>query len=266
MRLHPKIFWCALLIVVFSTVPSVRAIVSGSTTNTSDPGSSAWDYVGAIGGASGVYLGDYNGTYWVLTAAHVGLGDFTLGGTTYSAVTGSAINIYNTDNSQADLTLFQISASPGLANLSLNSFSNLGPATVQMIGFGGGKSWGTNTVAGYTDYMIGGTAFGGHGIVTLASGESGNGGQGVGGDSGGGEFYYNGSTWVLAGILSGVGELFSGGMSLGQGTIAVDLALYRTQILNDINAVSAIPEPASWAMAFGVVTLALTVWRRRRIG
>ena len=53
-----------------------------------------------------------------------------------------------------------------------------------MIGFGGGKSWGTNTIAGYTDYTIGGTSYGGQGIVTLASGESGNGGQGVGGDSG----------------------------------------------------------------------------------
>ncbi len=265
MKTLSKAFWCVLLAVFVAVAPAVRAIVSGSTTNTSDPGSSAWNYVGAIGGAGGVYLGDYNGTYWVLTAAHVGLGDFTLGGTTYSAVSGSSINIYNTDSSQADLALYRISTSPGLANLSLNPFANLGTTTVQMIGFGGGKSWGTNTIAGYTSYTINGTPYGGQGIVTLASGESGNGGQGVGGDSGGGEFYQFGGTWVLAGILSGVGELFSGGTSLGQGTIAVDLALYRTQILNDINAVSGIPEPATWALVLGGAMLTLVVWRRRRM-
>ncbi|MFA6289898.1 MAG: PEP-CTERM sorting domain-containing protein [Opitutaceae bacterium] len=266
MKILPKALWCALIAVSAAVLPEARAIISGSTTNTSDPGSSAWDYVGAIGGASGVYLGDYNGTYWVLTAAHVGFGNFTLGGTTYSAVTGSSISIYNTDSSQADLTLFQISTSPGLANLSLNPFTNLGTTTVQMIGVGGGKSWGTNTIAGYTNYTIDGTPYGGQGIVTLASGESGNGGQGVGGDSGGGEFYQFGGTWVLAGILSGAGELFSGGTSLGQGTIAVDLAVYRTQILNDINAVSSIPEPATWALFLGGTMLILAVWRRRRTG
>ncbi|HTJ78591.1 MAG TPA: trypsin-like serine protease [Rariglobus sp.] len=240
--------------------------MSGSTTDTSDPGSSAWTYVGTVNGASGVYLGTYNDTYWVLTAGHVGLGDFTLDGVTYSAVTGSAISIYNNDSSPADLTLYQIASDPGLTALTIASTDQFSGTTVQMIGFGGGKSWGANTIYGYTNYTLDGYLFNGRGIVTLASGEGGNGGQGVGGDSGGGEFYFNGTTWVLAGILSGVGDIMNGSTDLGNGTIAVDLSVYRSQILADINAVSAIPEPATLALGMGTMVLGLTVWRRRRVG
>ena len=42
----------------------------------SDPG---FANVGTIHGLGGVYLGNYGGNYWVLTASHVGLGDLTLG-------------------------------------------------------------------------------------------------------------------------------------------------------------------------------------------
>jgi hypothetical protein len=62
-----------------------------------------WDYVGQVNGASGVYLG--NG--WVLTAAHVSGGDFTLDGITYGMVDGSDESV-----GSSDLTLFQISSSP----------------------------------------------------------------------------------------------------------------------------------------------------------
>ena len=253
--------------VIFLTLltPRARAIVSGSMTNLTAPAdATAWDYVGSIGGASGVYLGDYNGTYWVLTAAHVGAGDFTLNGTTYDAVSGSAISITNSDDTPADLTLFRISSDPGLATLAISSSDKAAGTTVQMIGYGGGKSWGTNTIYGYGTYTLNGYPYNGRGIITLASGEAGNGGQGVGGDSGGGEFYQSGGKWILAGILSGVGDITDGTTDEGNGTIAVDLATYRTQVLNDINAVSAIPEPATWAAILGGTALGLALWRRRR--
>ncbi|HXC02974.1 MAG TPA: trypsin-like peptidase domain-containing protein [Opitutaceae bacterium] len=245
--------------------PNARAIISGSIYNYSDPGSAPWNYVGSLNGASGVYLGDYNNTNWVLTAAHVGLGNFTLGGATYDAIGGSAFSLYNSDGSPSDLSLFQISGAPGLANLTIASSEAASGTTVQMIGFGGGKSWGTNTIAGYTDYTLSGFPYGGIGIVTLASGEGGNGAQGVPGDSGGGMFYDDSGNWTLAGTLSGVGDLTDGnGTDLGQSTVAVDLAAYSSQITADINSV-AIPEPSLYAAILGAAVLGFTVVRRKRM-
>lgn len=260
-----KALWYVLLACLAGYAPSVRAILSGSVYNYSDPVTPPWNYVGSISAASGVYLGDFGGNNWVLTAGHVGLGDFTLGNTTYAAISGSAFGITNADGSPADLSLFRISGTPGLANLSIVSGAPANGSTVQMIGFGGGKSWGTNTIFGYSEYSLEGMPFGGMGIVTLASGMGGNGGQGVPGDSGGGMFYQTaGGTWALAGILSGVGDFMtSGGVDLGEGTVAVDLAAYSGQIASDINSV-AIPEPSVYSVMAGAATLGFAVMRRKR--
>lgn len=100
-----------------------------------------WDYVGDVNGDSGVYLG--NG--WVLTAAHVGLGNFILDNNTYLAVAGSAQSISNASGT-ADLTLFQIETSPDLPSLTLSfnlpvSFSaTYAGSSVVMLGYGGSVS------------------------------------------------------------------------------------------------------------------------------
>jgi hypothetical protein len=134
-----------------------------------------------------------------------------------------------------------------------------------MIGFGGGKSWGTNAIYGYTNYTLSGLPYGGIGIVTLASGEGGNGAQGVTGDSGGGMFYEDSGDWILAGILSGVGDLTdSNGTDLGQATVAVDLAVYSSQIAADIDSV-AIPEPSTCAIILGAAALGFTGVHRKRM-
>jgi len=247
--------------------PSPRAIETGSSIDTTSPGNAPWSYVGSVNGCSGVYLGNYNGTYWVLTAAHVGAGDFTLNGVTYHWVSGSALSIYNTNNTQtdgttatqADLTLFQISGDPGLPNLTIPTSAPYGGATVEMIGFGGGKSWGDNTIFAYAGYSLQVYSYGGAGIITLASGEGGNGAQGTSGDSGGGMFYQaSGETVELVGTLSGVGDVDGGGTDYGQGTVAVDLAVYSSQITADIQSVAAAgssdtPAMPPWAMAgFGI--------------
>ena len=240
-----------------------------NTYQTNDPGTAPWNYVGDVNGASGVFLGDYGGNYWVLTAAHVGAGSFVLNGVTYNAISGSAFSIFNSDNSLADLTLFRISSGPALAALADLPVTFSAPAqntTVQMIGFGGpAKSWGDNTIAGYSSYTLSGLPYGGPGIITLASGEGGNGAQGVGGDSGGGMFVTSAGTWALTGILSGVGTFTdNNGHSLGDGTIAVDLAVYYNQIGTDINSVSAIPEPTTDAALAGLGALLSVVLVRRR--
>ena len=257
-KIFSKRAWFGLVGFLAVFAPTARAILSGST---SDPGTPPWNYVGSIGGLSGVYLGDYNGTNWVLTAAHVGLGNFTLGNTTYSAIAGSAFSILNNDNSPADLSLFQISSAPfGLANLGIVS-GNLTNAQVEMIGFGGGKSWGTNTVTGYANYTLSGYPYGGPGIVTLAT----TGAQGESGDSGGGMFYLSGSTWYLAGILSGVGPITINSVSYDS-TISVELGAYANQIFSDINSVSAIPEPSADAAIIGIGSLlGVVIYRRRAV-
>jgi hypothetical protein len=257
--------WCLIAGLLCFFAPAARAVESGSTFNTSNPGSAAWNYVGSLNSASGVYLGNYNNTNWVLTAAHVGLGNFTLGSTTYDAIGGSAFSIYNSDNSPADLSLFRISGTPGLANLAIASSEPADGTTVQMIGFGGGKSWGTNTIYGYANYTLSGLPYGGPGIVTLASGEGGQGAQGVAGDSGGGLFYADSGNWVLAGTLSGAGDFTnSAGTDLGQGTVSVDLATYSSQITADIDSV-AIPEPPAYAVIFGAAALGFAVVHRKRM-
>ncbi len=240
-----------------------RAVTVGLTTQTTPPAdATAWNYVGLVNGASGVFLGTYGGSGWVLTASHVGAHDFTLNGTTYT-YTGTSFSNFTYGGVTADLTLFQISTAPSLSNLALAHPS--AGSTVELIGFGGGKSWGDNTIYGYGTYTLSGTSLGGPGVITLASGLSGLGGQGVGGDSGGGLFYEFGGTWYLTGILSGADPLTINGVSLGNGTIAVDLVYYVGQIGSDIGTtISAIPEPATWGEIGGASALLAAAIRRRR--
>src|SRR3989442_5217361 len=62
------------------------------------------DNIGVRGGCSAIYLG--SGV--VLTASHVGAGDVTFGGISYSCVPGSACHHSNDDRNYQDLLMFQI--------------------------------------------------------------------------------------------------------------------------------------------------------------
>jgi hypothetical protein len=231
---------------------------------------SGWDYVGTVGsanGASGIYLG--NG--WVLTAGHVGAGDFYLQGNTYSLLADSSHAIVNADNSPADLVLYQITTSPDLAPLTLGSVSIGNP--VVMIGYGGftgQETWGYNTVSGigaannlihaqadppesypfYSRYF--GTKLG-----------DGNNAQAVGGDSGGAGFVFNAATqqWELAGVMILIGPETVGGPNVY--TYFADLNPYASQI-NGIMA-SSIPEPSVWtlmASGFGILLITGKAYRK----
>ena len=85
---------------------------------------------------SGVYLGDYHGKSWVLTANHSGPGSFELGGIIYNVVAGSAHQLLNPDSTPSDILLFQIDGDPRLSPLNLASASPANGAQVYMIGFG----------------------------------------------------------------------------------------------------------------------------------
>lgn len=224
-----------------------------------------WDYVGSVNGASGVYLG--NG--FVLTAGHVGAGDFVLDGQTYDVVAGSGQQI-----GTADLNLFQIdtTSTTGTAltlpalTLALNpptAFSSLSTgSSVVMIGYGGsnGETWGEDTI-NYTNqatpltvgstvynsvdfYTVDGTSIAGTQSIT-------NNAQLVAGDSGGGDFIFNATTkqWELAGINEVQLEDENKNV-VGSGM--VQLNNYSTTIEGDM-AIAA-PEPPAWQLlGLGIV-------------
>ncbi len=111
------------LVLALSFANAFAVVVSGpdGTINTTGTGAGdGWNYVGTVGGASGIYLGEYDGGYWVLSAAHVGPGNFTLDANTYTYVNGSVVAITNPDNSPSDLIVFRITTPPpSLLNLEL---------------------------------------------------------------------------------------------------------------------------------------------------
>jgi len=275
-----KLPFACLFFIVCSLVP-VKAIENGtnSTYNTTAPtgtnnadwttgwgnGSvTGWNYVGTVavsgGYASGVYLG--NG--WVLTAGHVGAGNFQLGGPTgpiYDAA-GPGQGLHG---STADVWLFQISSSPSLPSLNIatsppTAFSFLqAGSSVAMLGYGeagGGtttEAWGLNTVTQASETVdIQNTNFSSTDFET-AYGTTTSGLSSVindyylnSGDSGGGDFIYNSSLgeWQLAGINEALDD--------NNDSFMIQLSSYESQI----GAITGVPEPSPVAF-FGLGALAL---------
>jgi hypothetical protein len=234
---------------------------------------------------SGVYLGGG----WMLSAYHEvrdGSGGFEFGsvyldGTQYSVNAGTAVRLKNSDDTFADLALYQLTTTPsGIGALALSSAALPANAGLTLMGNGVDRAatltnWNVNTHANpwtwtqtggagnYHGYqllstqtlrwgtnVLSGTGSGDDGygvtsyIYTVFSGTSGN-AQAEGGDSGGGVFFKSGSNWELAGIILGIGT-YSGQPSntavFGDDTFAADISQYSGQI----NAV--IPEPSPRAL------------------
>ena len=278
-----KLLFCLLILCTISTTKAVETVTNGTTFyNTTDNISSSlsswssgwgtgntndgWNYVGNVAGtganASGVYLG--NG--WVITAGHVGAGVFNINGNAYdtTGVSYSDFTNSSTGTSIADLTLFQISTTSTTGtNISLPSLtitSSTPSGKMVMIGYGGGKSWGINTISSigqivsvnsfqsidlYTQY---GTYRSGSKNVT-------NSAVLVGGDSGGGDFVKLASTWQLVGLNEAVSS---------SNSYFVQLSAYDSQIQSIIT--TAVPEPTTWAL-IGLSVIALigsSLWKNRK--
>jgi len=248
-----------------------------------DPG---WSYVGTRSSFTAVYLGDG----WVLTAGHVGAGDFTLrdaslGEVVYPHVPGTEVSIRNGDGSVADLLVFAIAPYPVMPLLpiattpppqgtdliligngrnrgAVTSWDPNGPPPPGPI-FGyewaSGKSlrWGTNEVEYYpTAPVLGTWAFASYFDEAGSAHE----GQATNGDSGGAAFAYDGSDWELAGLIYAIGIYTNqpANTSLYQQlTYAADLSSYRDEILDVVG----LPEPTGGLPAGVMLILAL---RRRR--
>jgi hypothetical protein len=249
------------LVLIEAGAPSAHAVLNNGSYVTTEPttadvsnwtsgwnlgtGVTGWDYVGQVNGASGVYLG--NG--WVLTAGHVGVHDFSLNGTSYAVISGTAHTFTTTNGSTtgtADLSLFQVSNPPNLAALTLGSTApGIFTSKTVMIGYGGGQgeSWGYNTVTANND-AISVSGFYSITFVTAYGFPASNVSHVVGGDSGGAAFINVNGNWQLAGILEALDN--------NNGSYMVQLSTYYS----DITAITAVPEPAA---ASGLVALAILI-------
>ncbi len=135
----------------------VRAVIvygGDGTQNTTAPSNGApWDRVGIVNGCTGVYLGSVGGADWVLTAAHVGQGSFALGGVSYSAVAGSAVQLTTVGGAKADLLLYRIVSPLDWSLLPLASSQLMTGASVTMIG--NGRNRVTDPTTGYVGTVDG---------------------------------------------------------------------------------------------------------------
>ena len=226
---------------VLGSAGDARAVVissgDGSGNTTAPVGDFGWSYVGAINGASGVYLGGSGGTGWVLTANHVGSGDFvTSDGLRYNSIANSGVQFGN-----IDLYAFQVAVGNGtglslLGNLNLAGSAPVDGSALMMIGYGYDRSpesttwyvdttpatwsWSTSefngwdsTFQGYqelststkrwgTNLSSGVINYSGTSVIqTTFTTDPAHGAQGAGGDSGGGVFSIFGAGYQLSGIM-----------------------------------------------------------------
>ncbi len=277
------------VLLAFVFAGSARAVIvtgGNETQNTTALGAGlGWSYVGTVNGASGVYLGDYNGNHWVLTAGHVGAGSFTLEGTTYGEAAGSAIPLTLDGGAATDLTVFRLEGGPTLAPLSLATGTPAVGTSVTMIGFGinrenvqtrwtagwvengapafyrgykwatgNVKRWGANAIAGY------GTHAGTTALATTFENITGS-AQATSGDSGGGVFAADGS---LVGIIVAVtgfsGQPAQTSVFNGQ-TFSLDIATVRPQLLA---AIASVPEPNGATLLLSAGGLVALGWGLRK--
>lgn len=257
------------VVAAFAMVATGRAVIvtgGNETQNTTASGAGGgWSYVGTVNGASGVYLGNYDGNQWVLTAGHVGAGSFTLEGVTYDALADSAITLTLDGGVATDLTLFRLDGGPALPTLSLATVTPSVNSSVTMIGYGVNrqnvqtrwsaswvedgvpavyrgykwatgnvKRWGANTISGYSTYAST-TA-----LATTFTNTTGS-AQATTGDSGGGVFAANGSLVGIMVVVTGFSGQPSQTSVFNSQTYSLDIATVRPQLLA---AMASVPEPS----------------------
>ncbi len=269
----PALFRLSALCALLLSASTARCVIvygpnGDGASNTTVPGDDpGWAYVAAVNPAdpaSAVYLGNYGGGYWLLTANHVNLGStVTLGGITYNIVGGSADQI-----GSADLKVFRIDADPGLPTLTLATTAPPMGDPVVMIGNGRRKAtinevgapdiytqtWDINEVNNPDTWASPGTeaagyAWGSTSVVRWGTNRvtaiNVNAGgtlstattfddtlnvheaQAARGDSGGAVFYKNGSVWELSAIMFSVGANTGSSLLGGFDGQPADTAIYQ---------------------------------------
>ncbi len=220
------------------------------------------------------------------------------GGSSYATASGSLHQLTNNGTAGmtalTDLVLFQLTSDPSLPSLSISSSSPTVGQSITMIGNGLNRAsgttywnadwsqsshsygtysgfqttdsntvrWGTNTVG-----QTGQNVNAGEGSVyafnssQFSSLGGANEAQAVTGDSGGGVFVKNGSSWQLAGIMNVI-YTYNGQPSdtavYGDETGMADLSFYSGQI----NTITGVPEPTAFVIA--AAAMPFLAARRRR--
>jgi hypothetical protein len=281
--------WIALLVLVLISESPADAVLLGGqdgTTNTQSSSASATYSVGCLESASGTYLGGG----WILTANHVGPGDFIFNDVTYQYIPGTSRRLETSPGELADLVMFQVYPAPPLASHPIRTTSPEIGDVVLMIGNGRDRGeetsfdpfgpeiepdlqygwtwastqqvrWGFNEVEGFGYQSILGTTvfmtqFDDIDPILYES-------QAASGDSGGGVYTYDPQTGIeLAGIMLSVslefGQSTSSSIFTNQ-TIIASLDVYADQINENM----AVPEPSGGLLP-GVGMLALWASNRRR--
>jgi hypothetical protein len=250
---RPQAFYRVGCLFYLGTGLSSHAILdANSMSNTNPPADGApWANIGRVNGPSGIYIA----AGWVLTAAHVGAGDFTLGTITLP-YDGISHRLTNSDGSVTDMILFHVSQTAPVPSLPLASNPPAINSVVDFIGTGyiagsgpmpignytgftwvltSARSWGNNKVASIS-YVYDA----GFGNVTLFStqfddtGQTSDECQATGGDSGSGVFQKSGAAWQLVGMTDLVTEASNQPANTsvyGNSTYAAQISTYRSQIL-----------------------------------
>ena len=264
-------------------------VVDTETTATTEtvPGAPVAN-VGSVNGDSAIYIG--NG--YVLTADHVGEGDFVDGGV-YDIDTSTYVRLVDPiTRAPTDLILFRLEGTfPNLPDLTLANtspaagtalvltgnglFRGSGPAPTvydaNYVGFNvsatGQKSTGTTEVSdlGLSTISIG------YGPVTVFTSVFAPGGSQVeGGDSGGAAFAPDGAGYELAGLIDAKGTYEVDG-DTRPNPAPNGVAVYNDQsdfaniatYAGEIDAITGVPEPSSATISAAIAGVFL-LWRLRR--
>ena len=282
-----------LLLIALTSRATIVSGGDGTQNATAPSGDRGWSYVGRISNKPSSVT--YVSNNWFVTAYHVKALDHPsaviLGGTTYSIAASSWTRVTNSSGSDADVTLFRVTANvSGPSGLSIAASAPSSATPLTMIGNGrnraSGKTWWdaswneTNAAgalhAGYKwasgatkrwgDNAMEGTSTvnDGYGVTEMIYTDFDDvdgGAQGATYDSGGGVFVDDGGEWKLAGIMLTV-DAFAGQPAntavFGNRTYSADLSVYADQI----NAVVAVPEPSVPLLIAGAGGLAWFVRRR----
>ncbi|MBC2595819.1 hypothetical protein H5P28_16255 [Ruficoccus amylovorans] len=258
--------WC-LLLWLSAVLPAAGLVNCGNpggnrncpTGENGEPADPGFAYVGFVGGATGVYLG--NG--WVLTARHLPARDVRIEDTVYPWDGASDYKFPN-----AELRLFRLSEWPDMPALPITSSTPKRGQLVVMVGVGrdcadqvtywqvnratepwtwtevpsreqadaagilshpaSAKSWGTNRISGLTEHPKLGAL-----IVTDFTEDPSirtpYEAQAVSHDSGGAVFVEDEDGWKLAGIIATVTKLYPGQPGVeksGKGTLQIGSGVF----------------------------------------
>lgn len=229
---------------------------------------------GSVSG-SATYIGFGNGSHWALSAGHVmdfgGLNTFRINNTNYN-VTGSFRPAdYNAGTLRSDVAVLRLAVNPGVNAIGMSMRSDLAGLTSMIAGYGltgvGNnpslssdnlrraahntidtfQSFGTNQNFWRTTFQTPNQG----GVLPLE-------GTTASGDSGGGMFFQEGSTWLLGGVTS---------WGTDNNSQYGDLAYYSSlhtnmNFITTTTGIQAVPEPTT--LALSGIALAWIARRRKR--